>query len=216
MPTSEPLPTADLRPAMGPLIFSDLFNNEDSGWQTSRTAVGSIGYGRQELTLAVSAPRGILVSMRESPQMADFYLEIEAQPSLCRSGDAFGLLLRAASNADFYRLLMNCNGELRMERVMNGRFTVLRDWEPTGQIPPGGMMMARLGVWAAGGDMRIFVNDVHMFSVRDTAMPSGTLGVFARSAGDSPLTVNFSNLKVYQVDRRSIPATQTPETTKQP
>jgi hypothetical protein len=66
--------------------------------------------------------------MRESPQMTDFYLEIDAQPSLCRDGDAFGLLLRAASNADFYRS-DELHGQVRMERVMNGRFTVLRDWE---------------------------------------------------------------------------------------
>jgi hypothetical protein len=60
-------------------------------------------------------------------------------------------------------------------------------------------MRTQLGVWAQGQDMHVFINDVYQFSVRDTVWSGGALGLFARSAGDTPLTVSFSNLVVYQV-----------------
>jgi hypothetical protein len=58
-------------------------------------------------------------------------------------------------------------------------------------------MMRPDWVWAQGAICEYLSMMFTMFSVRDTGDPSGTLGVFARSAGDTPLTVSFSNLKVY-------------------
>jgi hypothetical protein len=67
----------------------------------------------------------------------------------------------------------------------------------SGQLQPGGMMRTKVGVWANGQDLHIFINGVYHFSVKDSVYPSGVVGVFARSAGDTPLTVSFSNLSVY-------------------
>ena len=49
--------------------------------------------------------------------------------------------------------------------------------------------------------MRFFINDEYQFSVRDPLLASGRLGVFARSAGDTAVTVNFSNLVVREILR---------------
>jgi hypothetical protein len=119
-------------------------------------------------------------------------------PSLCRSDDAYGLLLRASSTQDYYRLLVTCSGRIRLERTKGGKSIPLQDWVASGQIFPGGMMRYRLSVWAQGPEMRVFVNDVYQFSVKDPVWESGAVGVFARSAGDTPLTVSFSNLVVYE------------------
>jgi len=66
-----------------------------------------------------------------------------------------------------------------------------------------------------GGELRIFVNDVYQFSARDPVFESGQVGIFARAAGDSPLTVNFSALSVYNLDIDRIP-TRTPLPTATP
>ena len=198
MPTREVTPTLDPRPVLGDVLLEDPFTDKTQ-WQTLRTGVGSIAYGKGELTLAVSAERGMLTSFRKSPQLSNYYLEIDVLPSLCLDGDSYGLLLRASSPLDYYRLLVNCDGELRIERVQNGKFVILQDWQPSGQVLPGGMLRARLGVWARAEELRIFVNDAHQFTVKDSLWASGTLGVFARASSDSPLTVNFSNLTVYNL-----------------
>jgi hypothetical protein len=56
--------------------------------------------------------------------------------------------------------------------------------------------------------MRFFLNGRYQFSVSDRNYLSGTLGVFARSLGDTPVTVTFSDLVVSEVTY--IPATRTP------
>jgi hypothetical protein len=47
--------------------------------------------------------------------------------------------------------------------------------------------------------MRFFVNDQYLFTVQDPLIPSGVLGVFARSTGGHALTVNFTDLIAYQL-----------------
>ncbi len=216
LPTREPEPVEDMHPALGAVILSDDFSGSDL-WQTTRTAVGSMAYGQNDLTLAVSEPRGTLMSLRSQPQLSNFYLEVDADPSLCRGEDMYGLLLRAELGQDFYRLLVNCDGELRVERVKDGRVLPLQDWTASGQVFAGFMMKIRLGVWVAGNDLRVFVNDVYQFTVHDTVFPQGSLGVFARSAGETPLTVSFSNLSVREVDLKNIPTpVPTPTSTSRP
>lgn len=197
MPTRMVEPTQDVRPPLGDVLFEDPFTDKTQ-WLTSRSAAGNIAYGNSELTLAVAQPRGMLLSLRKSPTIGNFYLEIDAIPSLCRGADSYGLLLRSESSQDYYRFAANCTGQVRMERVKNGRMLPLQDWMTSGQILPGGMMRVRLGVWAVGQELRVFVNGDYHFSVKDPVFAAGVVGVFARAAGDTPLTVSFSNLVVYE------------------
>jgi hypothetical protein len=67
-------------------------------------------------------------------------------------------------------------------------------------IPVGPSGTVRLGVWVVGREMRFFINDQFHFTVSDPMIPSGGIGVFARSAGETALTVNFSDLAVYEVN----------------
>jgi hypothetical protein len=207
-PTLEVTPTPDMRPTFGSVLFKDTFTDKTQ-WPVSRSGVGSIAYGKNELTLAVSGPRGTLAGLRKEPGLDDFFLQVEILPSMCRNDDMYGLLLRAESVQDAYRLLMTCSGKVRLERLKGGKVLPLQDWTQSGQIFPGGLMRTRLGVWAQGDHLHVFVNDVYQFSVRDTVWDNGKVGLFARSAGDTPLTVSFSDLVVYRVnaDGRAQPTT---------
>jgi hypothetical protein len=120
-------------------------------------------------------------------------------PSLCRGQDVFGVLVRATSNYNYYRFLVSCNGQLRAERVKNGVNVVIQDWFPTGQIMPGSSQPLQLGVMGLKSEFRVFVNDVFQYYVRDPSWTGGGVGVYAHSAADTPLTVNFSDLKVWSL-----------------
>jgi len=208
IPTMVILPTQDMRPALGDALLTDSFTSSTS-WNTGRSAVGSVAVDGGELSLAISQPKGSLVSYRTVPLLGDFYLEITAKPSLCRGDDMYGLLLRSLSNASFYRWMISCNGMLRVERSNNYQLAILKDWTPSGQVPPGSPLVIRLGVWAAGNEMRFFVNDYYQFSVQDPVFTQGLMGVFARSAGDNALTVSFSDLKVRKIQGFVPTATRT-------
>ncbi len=204
-------PTPEMRPGVGAITLEDPFDGTGSRWPVARTGMGSVAYGNDQLTLAVSQAKGALISLSNEPALSDFYAEITTQASLCRGNDQYGLLLRASSERDFYRLLINCNGFLRLERANNGSLALVQDWTPSGQAPPGSPLELRVGVWAVGKEMRVFINGVYQFSATDPLFTSGRIGLFARSAGSTPLTVSFSDLVVRAVDPAS-PAIFPPET----
>jgi hypothetical protein len=47
--------------------------------------------------------------------------------------------------------------------------------------------------------MRFFVNDEYQFTINDPMLPSGSVGVFARSRGENAVTVNFSELVIREI-----------------
>jgi hypothetical protein len=207
-----PRPTPDLRPGLGSQLFKDDFTQ--GGWQTFKNEAGQSAFGKGELTLAISLDKGALTSLRASPLPANVYLELTITPSLCQGEDLFGLYLRASSPQNGYRLLLSCSGKLRLERLNHGELVVLQDW--TGQMGNvhGGILPTRVGVWTAGRELRVFLNDTYQFSVKDPLWSDGMLGAYARAASDSPLTVSFSDLTVYTLDTSRIPtATPTPSAT---
>ena len=220
-PTETPTPipsltlraTQDLRPGIQAQPTTDSFS--PGGWQTFKNEAGQAAYGQSELTLAVSLDKGTLSSLRISPLPGDSYLEITATPSLCQGADIFGLYLRAASLGNGYRLLVTCAGLLRLERLNHNELVVLQDWIPGVGILPGGLLPLRLGIWAYGKELRIFANDEFQFSTLDPLWSAGQLGVYARAASASPLTVSFSNLTVRALDPAHIP-TLTPRPSATP
>jgi hypothetical protein len=168
-------------------------------WTVGHSPAGSTAISNNELTVAVSEPRGYLYSLRKQPALSDFYAEITASPSICRGADEYGLLLRFSKAQDFYRFSLTCDGQVRLDRFLSGRASSPQPLIFSGAVPPGAPSMSRLAVLAQGKEMRFFVNGEYQFTVQDPSLPNGSLGVFARAAGDDAVTVNFSDLSVYNL-----------------
>jgi hypothetical protein len=190
-------PTLDIRPRFGDLIFQDDFTQPEN-WTLGKMSAGNVALGKNELSLGVSQPPGYLYSLRRDTALDDFYLEITASPSICRSKDEYGLLLRVSPNSEFFRFGLTCAGEARLDRYLAGQAASLQPPAPNGAIPPGAPSSSRLAVWAVQRDLRFYVNGVFVFSVRDASLPGGGVGLYVRAAGPEMVTVNFSDLKVYQ------------------
>ncbi len=187
--------TPEMSPGIGGVILSDDFSDE-SVWDTATSDNGSASIGRHLLTLAVQ-PGYYLSSMRREAPLSDFYAEITASPSLCRGDDNYGMIVRGVGSS-FYRFVLTCNHQVRVERVNGGTKLPLQQPVATGDAP-GAPGEVRIGIWAVGSEMRIFLNGRYQFSVTDPSFPTGALGVYVRSTGDTPVTVTFSDLKVYDV-----------------
>jgi hypothetical protein len=207
-PTLLAFPTYTATPEMGPGIgsvtFSDDFS-DDSVWDTAVSNQGSAAISRNRLTLAVQ-PGVYLESLRRDVTLGNFYAEITARPSLCRGDDSYGILVRGMGTS-YYRFILSCNSQVRAERVNGGVKLPIHEPVPSGDAPPGAPGEVRIGVWAVGSDIRLFLNGRYQFGINDKSFPSGALGVFVRSA-DNPMSVTFSDLTVYDVDY--VPPTRTP------
>jgi len=188
--------TPDMSPGIGGVTLEDDFSDEEV-WDTAASETGSAAISRNRLTLAVK-PGYYLASMRRELPLSDFYAEITARPSLCRGEDNYGLVVRGVGSS-FYRFVLACDGMIRAERISGGTRLPLQEPIPSGDAP-GAPGEVRMGIWAVGGEMRLFLNGRYQFRVVDPSFPTGAVGVFVRSTGDTPVTVTFSDLAVYDVD----------------
>ena len=202
--TFTPAPTF----SAGEVILQDNFSDRKQ-WQTGQSPEGTIAYGINELTLAVSTPKTSLTSLRQQPILNDFYLEITLNPSLCLGNDLAGILFRATSLRTFYRLLVSCSGQIRLERLVDGQGTLLQDWLPAVPFIPGSPASNRVGILAVKNVLQIYTNGALQFTQTDSALPAGRLGVYARSMGDHILTISFSDL-VVRSPLTGAPTTRTP------
>jgi hypothetical protein len=180
------------------LILQDDFSNPGV-WQLGQSVRGTTAISSNELSIVLNQSKTYLFSNRTEPFFNNFYLEIMASPSLCSGLDEYGLLFRVRSAADFYRYSLSCDGQVRLDRVVGGTGGSPQPWLVSASVPAGAPSSSRLGVWAAGREMRFFINDEFQFAVSDAYHDTGLIGVFARSAGDSAVSVSFSDLSVYEV-----------------
>ena len=197
-PTQIIEPTPEMRPGVGSLLIDDLLSS-GSQWQTGRFSAGNITQVNNSLTIAIQQSRASLLSLEMKNILRDFYLETKVNIGLCKSNDVYGLIVRAVSEYNYYRFLVDCQGYARAERVRDGATTLMQDWTPTG-LPPGAPLDVSLGVWVVGSEMRLFANNAYIFSVKDPVFTEGTVGIFARASGDSPVTVSFSEMAISSVE----------------
>jgi len=211
VPTRQPEPTENLHPAVGDILFQDDFSQK-SMWSTQSGSGGKIAFGKEELTLAVQEPKFYLASLYTLPVIKDASVEITSNVTLCKGEDFYGLLVRATNGLNGYRFMVNCMGKVKLEILKMGKPSTLVDWLQSGQVLPGSPYQVRLRVWMVENELRFFLNDVFQFSTRDAIYSDGKIGVFARQAADTPITVNFSNLVIRSIE----PGYKLPKATPKP
>jgi len=208
-----PEPTVITGPSDRIFILSDDFSQE-SAWLLYREEKGGVALGKNELTLAVAESGASINTFKTGAFPDDYYLEITANPSLCRGEDSYGVLLRVVNDYAYYRMGVNCNNQLRFEWVRDGKGVPLQDWISS-KI---GLMSATgkniIGIWAVDREIRVYINHVYQFSIYGLAIEDGSFGLFARSGGDTAVTVNFSDLQVFEGG--TLPPTPTVEPTVVP
>ncbi len=208
-PTPEALPTPTATPNMSPGIGAATLQDDfsdDKAWDTVNSDQASAILQNHHLILAVQ-PGVSVASLRRDVIFTDFYAEITVDIGLCRTDDTYGLLIRANGNS-FYRYVFSCNGIVQVERIKSGTRILIANPIASGDVPPGAPGQVQIGLWAVGGEMRLFLNHHYQFTVNEKTFPSGAFGVFAQSKGDTPVTITFSNFNVYAVNY--IPLTFTP------
>ncbi len=197
-PTRVISPTVEMRPDLGEVILSDDFSSA-AAWKLSSSDAGTVALGKKELTIVINQAKTMLFSLRQQPDLGNFYAEIKADLTFCSGVDEYGLLLRANGPANYYRFSLSCDGQVRLDRVLGGEASSPQPWSLSESVPPGAPSSSTLGVWASGDEMRFFVNGDYQFTIHDPSLSSGTLGVFARTGSSDQVTVGFSNLIVRKI-----------------
>jgi hypothetical protein len=180
------------------VIFYDNFD-DPSMWALGSGDQGTVALGGNEVSIAIQSGKSYVYSLRKEPVLGNFYLEINAGPTLCSGLDEYGILLRASGNREGYRFGLSCDGQTRFDRITGFEANNLQPWSVSGAFPPGAPSLSKIGVWVSGGELRFFINDYYEFTIRDSQISSGQVGVYARSSGAGSLTVLFSKLVVKEI-----------------
>jgi hypothetical protein len=212
VPTHAPEPTENYHPAVGDVLFKDDFS-KGFLWSTKTESGGNISVNKNELTLALQVEKAYVASLYASDDLASASVEITSNVSLCKAEDSYGLLVRASNIMNGYRFLVNCLGQVKLEVLKSGKPSTLVDWMQSGQVLPGSPYQLRLRVWMVKDELRFFLNDVFQFSTRDALLKNGKIGLFARQAADTPITVSFSNLVIRSIDAGYVLPKPTPKPT---
>ena len=207
VPTPEP--TADKKPGVGEVVLTDDFSSP-SNWNIAVADEASVARTADGLTIAVQPGIAPVASFRQGMVFGDMYAEVTARPSLCRGADNYGLLFRAPNNVAYYRFAVACDGTADAERISLGSPHVLQSPTRSADVPVGAPGEVRLGVWAFGSEFRFFLNGRYQFTASDVSYRTGGVGVFAHAAGDTPVTVTFSDLSVYNLVAGAVVPTGTP------
>lgn len=217
-PSVEPSATPQPFPGLGAQVYADNFSDlkKWSGATAKAAGANNLILDRQRLTLALNVSPASLASLQTELALTDFYAETTVTVNRCSGADSYGLLFRAASQAYTYRYALNCTGQVRVDRIRGGQSVPLQAPLPSGDAPPGAPGEVRLGVWAAGAEMRFFLNGRYQFTVFDPVFRSGGLGVFASAVSPEGMNVSFSDLTVNSVAYVSPTPTATPSKTPLP
>ncbi len=199
LPQPNITPTPDLRPGIGDVLLEDNFSDA-AAWTTNSSTQATINVDDGEIHLSLNDDHEYLLAMRNAPVLDNFYAEVTASPSLCRGEDEYGFVLRA-NDGGHYRFALSCDGRAKVDRFL-GKSSLTRQagWLQNLVVPSFAPSSVRLAVWARGSQMHFFVNDVYLFSVNDTVLWQGTLGVFVHTSWDDDVSVSFSDLKVWAVE----------------
>ncbi len=187
---------AKFKPA-GTLLAQDTFSGS-ALWKSASVNSGDIIVSGEKITLAVKKEKGMLAVMRGETLPDDYYLEMTAEVRMCRGEDAIGVFFRAPNDQAGYRLMIGCDGRIALQQVIGGSPHPIVDWMNSHTLQPGLPFPIKIGILASGKTIRIFLNQVQQIEVNTDLFREGGLGVYARSASDTPLTVNFSEIKIYE------------------
>lgn len=196
--TRNTTPTPDFRDTIGDPVVEDDFSDPEF-WNLAASNYGSVAVANQHLTLTVTSSNVLLYTFRSEPLIGDLYLEVTANPTLCRGEDEYGILIRSGASGDQYRFSVSCSGKVKLTRFYKNVPNDLVPWAYSGVIPGAVPANVKLGVLAIGSNLRFYANGYELLQVDDTALENGQIGFYVKAQGESGMTVNFYNLKVYSL-----------------
>lgn len=197
-PTAVITPTVPLLEGVGQILFRDDFSSLED-WLIPNTSRGEINLDRGQMNIIIREPKTYLTALRENPEFDSFYAEVEVSTSLCQGKDEYGVIFRAAGPGSYYRYALSCDGAVRLEKLVGGTAVALQPWTPSASVPPAAPSQSTLGILAEGDQLTLFIDQAKQFSVTDPELARGTMGVFARSTGETAVTVSFSKLVVREL-----------------
>jgi TolB-like protein len=128
----------------------------------------------------------------ENITVDDFVIEVETQWIEGSDNSGYGLIFRLQDENNYYIFDITKTGFFKLDKRVDGSYIALTDWEKSNAINDKGVNY--LKVIAVGKHLTVFINNIKVTELNDSAFPKGKFGLFAGSG----VHAAFDNLMVYQ------------------
>lgn len=135
------------------------------------------------------------------PDARNFYLEVQTlSPRVCSGKDRYGVVFRAPDPSRGYRVEIACDGQFRMVEFDESGSQVTVAWTNSESMHVGTNQINRVGVWADGTTLAVYINGVAVAGFNHEGYPRGRFGLFVTAEETSDFTVAFDNVMLWSFE----------------
>jgi hypothetical protein len=190
--------TLTMTQGYGEIRLAENFNGDTTTWDTPYGDL-ALDLAAGQLTLSLAGLGAEAYALNEPQgEYTDFYADTTITLATGRNGWIAGLTLRQTGRT-YYRLMLNHQGQWRLDLVRSGGEQTLRDWTNHPAIVAGQEEFT-LGVLANGGTFDVFYNNIFVGQARDAeeTLTSGDVGLYVQTTNNagSETQVAFDSLTV--------------------
>jgi hypothetical protein len=202
--TAEPSPTATLSendPALT-LGNPDWIDTMDDGdnWPTGVNEYTTIDFENGYLKL--TAEKDVDGWRLSWPFLENFYLESKMQTPDCTGTDHYGLMFRVPANANAnkgYLFGITCDGKYSLRRWDGTTMHTPIGWTAHEAINKGENSLNKLGIWADGASLALYINGEKVDDLQDNNFPEGSFGIFVGKDNTDDLTVWVDEIRYWLI-----------------
>lgn len=193
-------PEADPRSDLGSSTWGAVFDDDTETWFQYENEQVKSEVRDNKLVLTAKKANSFDAWVMSYPQLDDTYLEVVfTTGETCAGKDRYGILFRAPDNTQGYLYNVACDGSYQF-RIWDGeQFTDVINWSVDARIATGPEVNQRLGIWAKGDRLTLYVNGFEVGQVNDSTFSSGTFGVNIAAVENEGFTVNVTEAKAWEI-----------------
>jgi hypothetical protein len=136
------------------------------------------------------------------PGLSDFYLEGTFDSGNCSGRDRYGLVARSSAPADAYvgyLFGVTCNGRYSLRTWDGEEFDDVIPWTSSGLLQSGSGKTQRLGLWAKGTRLILYVDGKKLAEIQDSTYSSGKFGLFVGSVETDDLQIKVDEIAYWSL-----------------
>ena len=208
-PTVTPSPTVTLTPTtvagdprttLGDPVWRDRFTNS-ANWTLTEDSFTDVEVDDERLVLTgLTSTDGWRLTW---PEVKDFYLEATFRTGTCSGNDHYGLMFRVPDRHaadEGYLLGLTCDGRFWLRLWDGATMDTLVPLTANPAIVQGSNQTNRLGVWAEGEALRLYVNGKLVDELTDDSLTAkGGFGVFVGARKTDHFTVYVSEIAYWDL-----------------
>jgi hypothetical protein len=179
------------------ILFQDDFSNPNSGWDRFEYPTGITDYFKNGYKIIVQEPYNYLWATPYKV-FKDVSIEVDIKKVRGEDDNNFGVICRHKDTDNFYALVISSDGYYGIRKRTNGgeaNFIGSEGMQSSPAIKLKGFNHLRAD--CIGENLSIYVNGELLLKVKDSAISSGDVGLFAGTFETNNTEILFKNFVVY-------------------